>query len=52
MKLLPVLASFVASYIGWAVGRPLGVFAGTLLSIIAGGLGFWYAKKFQKEMMG
>ncbi len=52
MKLLPMLASFIASYIGWAVGRPFGIFAGALFSIIAGALGFYYARKFQKEIMG
>lgn len=47
-----MLAAFIASYIGWAVGRPFGIFAGSLLSIIAGSLGFYYARKFQKDMMG
>lgn len=50
MKLLPYLACFVASYVGWAIGKPLGLFTSSLLALIAGALGFYYARKFQKEL--
>jgi uncharacterized membrane protein YjjB (DUF3815 family) len=52
MKLLPMLASFIGGYVGWAIGKPLGVFVATLASLIIGALAFYYARKYQKEMLG
>lgn len=52
MRSLPYIAGFVTSYVGWSVGRPLGVFVATILALVLGALGFYYARKYQRELLG
>ena len=52
MRLFPYIASFVGSMVGWKVGRLLDLFAAIILSFIAGALAFYYARRFQKAMLG
>ena len=48
--LIPLLASTIASYIGWAVGRPFGVFLGVLLAIVGGGIGAYYRNNIKDRV--
>jgi hypothetical protein len=51
MTLIPYLVSFIAGTIGWAVGKKLGgVFSAAVVSIVLTGLGFYYSRKWVKDM--
>ena len=50
LKLIPLLAATIASYVGWAIGRPFGVFLGALLAIVGGALGGYYGKKLREQV--
>jgi hypothetical protein len=50
MKVLPLLTSFIAGTVGWAIGRPTGVFTATILSIVGISLGFYYGRKYVKNL--
>ena len=52
MRLFPYIAAFVGSMVGWKVGRLLDLFVAIILSFIAGALSFYYARRFQREMLG
>lgn len=52
MRLFPYIAAFVGGVVGWKVGRLLDVFVAIILGFLAGALSFYYARKYQKEMLG
>jgi hypothetical protein len=53
MKILPVLAAFIAGTLGWALGKAVeGRFTAILLSLIGTALGFYYGRKYVKELLG
>jgi hypothetical protein len=52
MRLFPYIASFIAGTVGWKLGALLDIFVAILLSLIFGVLGFYYARKYQKEVLG
>ena len=52
MKLLPHLSAFIAGAFGYRLGRPFGVFVASLVSLIATVLAFYYARKYQKSLLG
>jgi len=45
MKILPLLFSAILSYVGWAVGEPLGFFWAFIISSIAALLGVYLGWK-------
>ena len=45
MKILPLLFSAILSYVGWAVGEPLGFFLAFIISSIAALLGVYLGWK-------
>ena len=52
-SLFPILTSFIAGTLGWAVGMKIeGRFTGIMLSLLGTCLGFYYGRKYIKEMLG
>jgi hypothetical protein len=53
MKILPVMTAFIAGTVGWALGKAVeGRFTAILLSMIGTALGFYYGRKYVKELLG
>ena len=53
MKLLPILTSFIAGTLGWYLGQAVeGRFTAILLSLLGTALGFYYGRKYLKELVG
>ena len=52
MKLFPMVAAFIAGMIGWKAGMLLDRFVAIIASFVFGVLAFYYARKYQKEMLG
>ncbi|MGH7637680.1 MAG: hypothetical protein ACREOK_08505 [Gemmatimonadaceae bacterium] len=52
MRLFPMIAGFIGAMVGWKVGRLLDLFVAIILSLTAGALAFYYARKYQREMLG
>jgi hypothetical protein len=53
MKLLPIMASFIAGTLGWAIGNAVeGRFTAILLSLIGTALGFYYGRRYVKDLFG
>ena len=52
MRLFPHIAGFIGAMVGWKVGRLVDLFVAIILSLTAGALAFYYARKYQKEMLG
>lgn len=52
MRLLPYLVSFITGTVGWKLGALVDIFVAILLSLILSVLGFYYARKYQKEVLG
>lgn len=51
MTLVPYLVSFIAGTIGWSVGKKLGgTFPAAVLSMLLTGLGYYYGRKWIKDM--
>ena len=48
--LIPLLGSTIAAYIGWAVGRPFGVFLAAVLAIVGAAIGGYYGKKIKDRV--
>jgi hypothetical protein len=59
VKLLPIVAAFVGGAMGWSIGKrigmladqQIGLFTGSVLAIVGLSLGFYYARRFQKNIM-
>jgi hypothetical protein len=49
VKLSGFLGATLASYAGWYLGAPVGMFTAFLLSIVGGGVGLYYGRKFGKR---
>ncbi len=49
VKLSGFVAATVGSYAGWYLGAPIGMFTAFLLSIVGGGVGLYYGRKFGKH---
>ena len=52
MKLLPHLSAMIAGAFAYKLARPAGVYVATLVSLIATVLAFYYARKYQKSLLG
>ena len=52
MRAFPMVASFIAGTVGWKLGSLVDTFVAILASLVLGVLGFYYARKYQKEMLG
>ena len=56
MTLIPYMVATIAGAFGWAIGKKIeGVFTGSVLSLVASILGWYYGKKYLdnlKDMMG
>jgi hypothetical protein len=53
MKLLPIMATFIAGTLGYHLGKAIeGRFTAILLSLIGSVLGFYYGRKYMKELLG
>jgi hypothetical protein len=47
------MTSFIASAMGWAVGNKVeGRFTGIMLSMLGAALGFYYGRKYIKDLLG
>jgi hypothetical protein len=52
-SLFPLITSFIASSVGWALGNKIeGRFTGIVLAMLGAALGFYYGRKYIKEMLG
>lgn len=48
-----MMTSFIAGTLGWAAGKAIeGRFAAILLALLGTTLGFYYGRKYIKEMLG
>ena len=56
MSLLPYMVSLIAGAIGWSLGKKIeGVFTASVFSLLGSILGYYYGRKYLKnlnEMMG
>jgi hypothetical protein len=56
VTLIPYMVATIAGAFGWAIGKKIeGVFTGSVLSLVASFLGWYYGKKYLdnlKDMMG
>ena len=56
MSLLPYMVSLIVGAIGWSLGKKVeGVFTASILSLLGSVLGYYYGRKYLKnlnEMMG
>jgi uncharacterized membrane protein YdjX (TVP38/TMEM64 family) len=51
--LFPIMASIVAGAVGWKLGNVIeGRFLSMLLSLIGSALGFYYGRKYIKDLLG
>ena len=51
VTLLPYMISMIAGAIGWAIGKKVeGIFTASLLALIASILGFYYGRKYVKDL--
>lgn len=51
-SLFPVLTSFIAGTVGWALGARLeGRFTAIMLSLLGTTLGFYYGRKYIKSVL-
>jgi hypothetical protein len=48
-KLIPWIATVICSYAGWYLGIKGGIFLAFILSIVAGGVGLYFGKKWVAE---
>lgn len=48
-KVVPWVATMVGSYAGWYLGVKGGIFFAFLLSIVGGGVGLYFGKKWVME---
>jgi hypothetical protein len=52
-SLFPAMTSFIAGTLGWALGAKVeGRFTAIILSLLGTCLGFYYGRKYIKEMLG
>jgi hypothetical protein len=49
VKLSGFVGSIVGSYAFWYLGAPIGMFTGLMFSIVGGGVGLYYGRKFGKR---
>lgn len=50
LMLIPVLTTFVGGAVGWKVGSLIGVWTGSVLSLVGTSLGFYYGKKLRRAV--
>lgn len=51
MTLIPYMAGFIAGTIGWVLGKKFGdMFGAIVVSLVAGSLGFYYTRRYMKEL--
>ena len=51
--LFPLMTAFIAGAVGWALGKAVeGRFTATLLSMLGSALGFYYGRRYIKEILG
>ena len=51
--LFPLMTSFIAGAMGWSAGKAIeGRFTAYLLSLLGTTLGFYYGRKYIKELLG
>jgi len=48
-KLIGFIGATIGSYAVWALFMPFGMFAGIMGSIIGGGIGLYYGRKYAKR---
>lgn len=52
MKAFPMVAAFIGGMVGWKLGLLVGRFTAIIASLVMGVLAFYYARKYQKEILG
>ena len=52
MRFFPMVASFIGGMVGWKLGELVDLFVAIIASFVLGVLAFYYARKYQKEMLG
>lgn len=51
MTLIPYMAGFIAGTIGWALGNKFGgMFGAIMVSLVVGSLGFYYVRRYMREL--
>jgi hypothetical protein len=50
LPLIPWLFMSFASALGWKLGKPFGVFAAAVFSIVGAALGFYYGRKLRRAV--
>ena len=43
-KIIPILSTGLATYIGWVLGRRFGIFTAFIVAVVVAGIA-WYASK-------
>lgn len=50
LALIPMLTTFVGGAVGWKLGSLVGIWTGSVLSLVGMSLGFYYGRKIRKAV--